>query len=396
MNDVYVISAKRTPIGKAGGILKDIEPEKLAAPVFQAVLEEAGVGAERVDQVVLGNVVGPGGNLARLSALEAGLPVEVPGLTVDMQCGSGLEAIRIGACMIRAGSADIVIAGGVESSSLAPWKMEKPRNMYGLETPRVFARARFAPDTIGDPDMGIAAENVAARFRVTREDQDAFALRSHQKAVRAMEGNRFADEIIPIYTPTRQEPDRFAAQDEGPRPYTSLAKLQTLKPIFLHEGTVTAGNACSINDGAAAVLLVSGNKARQLGLTPELEFVDAAAAGVDPNILGIGPVPAVTKLLKKHGLSVDEVGRVEFNEAFASQVLASIRALGIDEESLNKDGGALALGHPYGASGAILVTRLLHGMKTEESYSKWGLATMGIGGGLGIAALFKKWEGWQA
>ncbi|WCK55330.1 thiolase family protein [Aneurinibacillus sp. Ricciae_BoGa-3] len=394
MNDVYLISARRTPIGKAGGILKDVEPEKLAAAVFQEVLKETGLRPEQVEQVVLGNVVGPGGNLARLSALEAGLPFEVPGLTVDMQCGSGLEAIRVAACMIQAGAADIVIAGGVESCSLAPWKMEKPRNMYGMETPRVFARARFAPDTIGDPDMGIAAENVAARFGVSREDQDTFALRSHQKAVTAMEGSRFADEMVPIPTPSRKEPERVAVKDEGPRPDTSLAKLQALKPVFLPNGTVTAGNACGINDGAAAVLLVSGKKARELGLTPALEYIDAAAAGVDPNILGIGPVPAVRKLLGKHGLTVDQLDRVEFNEAFASQVLASIRELGIDEACLNKDGGALALGHPYGASGAILVTRLLHGMKAEID-SKWGLATMGIGGGLGIAALFKKWEGWH-
>ncbi|WP_027415628.1 thiolase family protein [Aneurinibacillus terranovensis] len=391
MNKAVIIHAKRTPIGKAGGWLKDIPPEQLAAATIQALLKETGVCAADVQQVILGNVVGPGGNLGRLSALTAGLPIETPGVTVDLQCGSGLEAIRIAAHMIQAGAANIIIAGGVESSSLAPWKMMKPQSLYGMDMPKLYNRARFAPEELGDPDMGIAAENVARRYRVTREDQDAFAYRSHVKAVDAVKRGTFTAEMVHIAAPAKKDPERIILYDEGPRPDTTIEKLASLPPVFQHGGTVTAGNACGINDGAAAVLLMSETKALELGLHPSLTFIDAVVTGVDPNVLGIGPVPAVTQLLARNSLSVEDIDRVEFNEAFASQVLASIRELHIEEERVNRDGGAIALGHPYGASGAILVTRLLHGMKSEPD-ARLGLTTMGIGGGLGIAALFERWE----
>lgn len=378
MRNAVMVAAKRTAIGKVGGMFRHVPPEELAGTVIRALLDEYPVPAESIDEVILGNAVGPGGNLARLSALTAGLPVEVPGVTVDRQCGSGLEAVILAARLIQAGAGDIYLAGGVESTSLAPWKLAKPLNHF-KQFPEVMPRARFSPLSVGDPDMGIAAENVAERFGITREDQDRFALNSHRKAVQAQKTGRFAGEIVSV---------RGRAQDECPRPDTSLEKLAQLPPVFQEGGTVTAGNACPINDGAAVVLVMSEEKCRELDFVPVARFVDAAVAGVDPNILGIGPVPAVKKLLARTGLTVDDIDLVEFNEAFASQVLASLRELQIPEEKVNLGGGAIALGHPYGASGAVLVTRLCSELRRKGG--KYGLATLGIAGGLGLAMLLEK------
>lgn len=378
MRNAVMVAAKRTAIGKVGGMFRHVPPEELAGTVIRALLDEYPVPAESIDEVILGNAVGPGGNLARLSALTAGLPVEVPGVTVDRQCGSGLEAVILAARLIQAGAGDIYLAGGVESTSLAPWKLAKPLNHF-KQFPEVMPRARFSPPAVGDPDMGIAAENVAERFGITREDQDRFALNSHRKAVQAQKTGRFTWEIVPV---------RGRAQDECPRPDTSLEKLAQLPPVFQEGGTVTAGNACPINDGAAVVLVMSEEKCRELDFVPVARFVDAAVAGVDPNILGIGPVPAVKKLLARTGLTVDDIDLVEFNEAFASQVLASLRELQIPEEKVNLGGGAIALGHPYGASGAVLVTRLCSELRRKGG--KYGLATLGIAGGLGLAMLLEK------
>lgn len=372
-----IVAAKRTPIGKVGGVLKNIPPEQLAASVIRELVVEYNLPVSEIDEVILGNTVGPGGNIARLSLLTAGLPYEVSGVTIDRQCGSGLEAINMAARHIQAGAGDIYLAGGVESTSLAPWKMEKPRSIYG--SPRFYSRARFSPEEIGDPEMGMAAENVAEAFHISREDQDAYALRSHQKAIQSQISGRFDSEIVPI---------NGIAKDECPRGNTSLEKLSSLNPIFKKNGTVTAGNACPINDGAAVVLLMSEEKCLQLGLTPLARFVDSTSVGVDPNLLGIGPVPAVKKLLKRNKLRVTDIDLVEFNEAFASQVLASLRELQIPEKIVNLGGGALALGHPYGASGAILVTRLFTELVTLGKGR--GLATLGIGGGLGVATLIER------
>jgi acetyl-CoA C-acetyltransferase len=379
MRQPVLVTAKRTAIGKVGGMFKDVPPEVLAGEVIRQIVLEYDLNVFEIDEVILGNAVGPGGNLARLSALTAGLPVEVPAFTVDRQCGSGLEAINLAFRLVQSGAGDIYLAGGVESSSLAPWKIEKPASLYAPQGPRIFTRARFSPDFIGDPDMGIAAENVAEAFGITREEQDRYALNSHQKAVKSQETGRFLEEIVPV---------NGVAKDECPRPDTTLEKLQRLKPVFKENGTVTAGNACPINDGAAVALIMSDKKCHELGLIPQARFVDCASSGVDPNILGIGPVPAVRKLLSRTGLDMNDIDIVEFNEAFASQVLASIRQLGIPEEKVNVGGGALALGHPYGASGAILVTRLLTEMKWNNV--RYGLATLGIGGGLGLATLLEK------
>ncbi|SFL56451.1 thiolase family protein [Salibacterium qingdaonense] len=370
-----IVCCGRTPIGKAGGSLRQIAPERMAAAVFCHLLEETGVPAEDINDVVLGNVIGPGGNLARLSALAAGFPVSVPGVTVDRQCGSGMEAVSLASRLIQAGAGDVYIAGGVESVSLAPWKMEKPGNHY-KEYPRFYERARFSPEEIGDPNMGTAAERTAEVYGISRQDQDAFAAESHRKAVHAREQGWYNEEIVPL---------PGSGEDEGPRTNISPSLLQRMPPAFVEKGTVTAGNSCPVNDGAAAVLLMSEEKAEEYGLAPELEVVDTAAAGVDPNIPGLGAVPAVKQCLADNGLHINDISQMEFNEAFASQTLACLRELSMPLDNVNTGGGAIALGHPYGASGAVNITRLWSEMKRRQT--KIGIAVMGIGGGMGTAVL---------
>lgn len=378
MREAVIVMAKRTPIGRLGGVLSGIEPASLLAPLIQHMMMETRLPQGCIEDVIIGNVVGLGGNIARVAALEAGLPVTVPGVTIDRQCGSGLEAINIAARMIQSGAGEIYLAGGVESTSRAPWRMAKPETLMGM--PQLYSRAPFTPESYGDPDMGIAAENVATKYHITREEQDQYALKSHQKAVHAQRMGRYQQEVVPLHVQ-----GEWITTDECPRADTSLDKLRKLPPIFLEQGTVTAGNACPLNDGAALVLLMSREKCEEYKLKPILRIVDSQAAGVDPNILGMGPVPAVQKVLNRQQLTVDDLDLVEFNEAFASQVLASLRELQIPEEKVNLGGGALAIGHPYGASGAILMTRLY----SEMLYNpyKRGLATLGIGGGIGIATL---------
>jgi len=379
-----VVAARRSPIGRIGGSLRDLPVEDLAAPVIRAVLADAGIDPAEVDDVLLGNAAGPGGNVARLAALAAGLPVAVPGVTVDRQCGSGLEAINLAARLVQAGAGEIFLAGGVESTSTAPWRVAKPSSLY--RSPHFYDRARFAPDSVGDPSMGEAAENVAAAHGITRARQDRYALDSHRKAVAAQGRGRFTREIVPLTLPDGRVIDR----DECPRADTTLEKLAALRPVFRPGGSVTAGNACPVNDGAAVVLVVSERRFQALGLTRGLRVVDSQAAGVEPALLGTGPIPAVRRLLARHpGLSVDAIGQIEFNEAFAAQVLACLDALGIDEARVCPGGGALALGHPYGASGAILMTRLFSDLlfPTGDDAPRLGLATLGIGGGLGLATL---------
>ena len=383
MRQAVIVMAKRTPIGKVGGCLSTCEPEQLVAPLIEQIVAETGLPKEWIDDVILGNAVGPGGNIARMSALEANLPVSVPGVTIDRQCGSGLEAINMAARFVQSGAGDVYIAGGVESTSRAPWRMKKPNTLTGV--PELYMRAPFTPKRYGDPDMGIAAENVAAKYGISREEQDLFALRSHEKAVAAMTSGRFQHEIVPL-----RVSEEWIMQDECPRANTSFEKLQRLQPVFLENGTVTAGNACPLNDGAAVVLVMSLEKCKALNLQPVLRFVDAQAAGVDPTFLGIGPVPAVQKVLKRQQLTVHDIDVVEFNEAFASQVLASLHELRVPQQKVNRAGGALALGHPFGASGAILVTRLFYEMK-HQPY-KLGLATLGIGGGIRLATLMEAFE----
>lgn len=378
MRDAVIVMAKRTPIGKVGGHLATLEPEHLVAPLIQEIIKETALPCDCIDDVILGNVVGPGGNLARLSALEADLPLSIPGVTIDRQCGSGLEAINMAARFVQSGAGDVYLAGGVESTSRAPWKIKKPNALRAM--PQFYSRAPFTPQHYGDPDMGMAAENVAKAYSISRETQDAYALKSHQKAIQARNTKRFVDEILPLLVN-----EKWIVSDECPREDTSIEKLQSLKPVFLENGTVTAGNACPLNDGAAMLLVMSLEKCRELQLQPILRIVDTQAVGVDPHYLGIGPIPAVEKLLNRNQLTVQDLDIVEFNEAFASQVLASIQTLQIPEDKVNRAGGAIAIGHPYGASGAILMTRLFYEMK-HQPYKR-GLATLGIGGGMGLATL---------
>lgn len=377
-----IIAALRTPIGRVNGTLRDIEPSQLAAPLIARILRDTGVKASEIDDVLLGNAANSAGNLARLAALEAGLPVSTPGVTVDRQCGSGLEAITLAARMIQAGAGRFYLAGGTESASRAHIRLRPPLERGGELAP--VKRARMAPDEIGDPDMGVAAENVATACKISRERQDAFALQSHRRAVEAAVAGRFAREIVPVETAAGS-----VSRDECPRANASLETLQRLKPVFVEGGTVTAGNACPINDGAAVVLVTSLAEAQRLGVSFALEFVDAATAGVDPNLLGLGPVPAMQKLkARQSALDPAKVDFIEFNEAFASQVLGSLDQLDIAAERVNLDGGAIALGHPYGASGAILTVRLFSQMLASPKGTE-GLAMMGVGGGMGIVTLFR-------
>ncbi|RAS17976.1 acetyl-CoA C-acetyltransferase [Ensifer adhaerens] len=377
-----IIAALRTPIGRVNGTLRDIEPSQLAAPLIARILRDTGVKASEIDDVLLGNAANSAGNLARLAALEAGLPVSTPGVTVDRQCGSGLEAITLAARMIQAGAGRFYLAGGTESASRAHIRLRPPLERGGELAP--VKRARMAPDEIGDPDMGVAAENVATACKISRERQDAFALQSHRRAVEAAVAGRFAREIVPVETAAGS-----VSGDECPRANASLETLQRLKPVFIEGGTVTAGNACPINDGAAVVLVTSFAEAQRLGVSFALEFVDAATAGVDPNLLGLGPVPAMQKLkARQSALDAAKVDFIEFNEAFASQVLGSLDQLDIAAERVNLDGGAIALGHPYGASGAILTVRLFSQMLASPKGTE-GLAMMGVGGGMGIVTLFR-------
>lgn len=386
-----VVAARRTPIGRLGGALRHLSVERLAATVLTALLADTGLRADEVDDVILGNAAGPGGNPARVAALAAGFPISVPGMTVDRQCGSGLEAVNLAARLVEAGAGEVYIAGGVESASTAPWRMERPPSLYG--SPRLYQRARFAPEVHGDPEMGVAAENVARAFGISRQRQDHYALNSHRKSVASAQDGRFAEEIVAL-------PDGsggWVCVDECPRPDTSLEKLAALPSAFVSGGTVTAGNSCPINDGAAAVVVVSEERFRSLGVPGALRAIDSVAAGVDPNLLGTGPIASTQKLLARlPHMALDDIDLIEFNEAFAAQVLACLDALRLSDADIgarvNIGGGAIALGHPFGASGAALVVRLFTEMvrrAAPRAGHRFGLATLGIAGGLGISTLFE-------
>lgn len=362
MTKAVVVKAKRTLIGKKDGWLKHYAPEQLAAFVIQALVSDL---SEPVDEVILGNAVGPGGNIARLSALESGLPASVPGLTIDRQCGSGLEAIRLACHLVESGAGQIYLAGGVESTSQSPYEQ----------------RARFSPEEWGDPDMGIAAESVAELYGITREQQDEYALMSYRRAVQSLKKGYFSDEMVKI--------DDLPKQDEGINPRMNYERmLRRLSPCFKEGGTITLGNCCGVNDGAAAVLVMSEEKAKELGYRPVLRFIGSAVAGVDPNYPALGPIPAISSLLHAHSLTMQDIDLVELNEAFASKVIACAGALSIPYEKLNAEGGAIAFGHPYGASGAVLVTRLFHEYQRYDA--KYAIASIGIGGGIGLAVLWER------
>ena len=380
-----IIAARRTPICRANGVLKTVRAHELLAPVLRRLLSDTGVAPDRVADVVIGNAVGGGGNVARLAALDAGLPVSVPGLTVDRQCGSGLDAIVLASRLVAAGGGGVYLAGGVESISTAPLRAHRGRD----GAPEFFARAQFAPGRYGDPDMGAAAENVAAHFGVSRDRQDAVALRSHQRALASAAAGFFDAEIVAL--PGGSGPDGVftAGSDDGPRRGLTAAVLARFPPAFAAGGTVTAGNSCFDADGAAAVVITSVKGARELGAADGLLVRETDTAGVDPQLLGIGAAAAAERLLERSGLTAAELGLVEFNEAFASQTIACLDQLGIAPERANLDGGALALGHAYGASGAVLITRLLAQARRSPVEGQLALALISIAGGMGTAALLE-------
>jgi 3-oxoadipyl-CoA thiolase len=382
--EAVILSAVRTPVGRYGGALAGVRPDDLAALAISAAVERAGVPPEQIEDVYFGaaNQAGEDNrNVARMAALLAGLPEEVAGMTVNRLCASGLSAV-IGAChAIRAGDGELFVAGGVESMSRAPLVMGKPESgdqtvwdtTLGWRFPNPRMESMFPLESMGE-----TGENVAERWSISREEQDAFALESQRRWAAADQAGRFAEELVPVGDVER---------DEHPRPDTNAEKLAALKPAFREGGSLTAGNSSGINDGAAALVVASEEKAEQLGSRPLGRFVGSAVAGVDPRVMGIGPVPAVRKLLERVGLDVDDLDLVELNEAFASQSLQVIRELGLDPERVNVNGGAIAIGHPLGMSGARLVVSLLHELRRREG--RYGLATLCVGVGQGQAAIFE-------
>ncbi|MDQ7800421.1 MAG: 3-oxoadipyl-CoA thiolase [Armatimonadota bacterium] len=397
MRDVVVVDAVRTPIGRYGGVLRDVRPDDLAALVIAALVRRTGIDPACVEDVVFGcaNQAGEDNrNVARMAALLAGLPVEVPGQTVNRLCGSGLQAAVSAYHAIRCGDGDVMIAGGVESMTRAPFVVAKAAEPWSrkLEVYDTTIGWRFTNPKLAEKyppySMGETAENVAERYGITREEQDRYALMSQQRAARAVQEGRFRDEIVPVVIPQPSGEPVVVDRDEHPRPDTTLEALSKLRPAFRKGGTVTAGNSSGINDGAAALLLAEASTARQLGLRPMARIVATAVAGVDPAVMGIGPVPAVRKALARAGLRVEDVDLVELNEAFASQVLACVRELGLDLERVNVNGGAIALGHPLGASGARILGHLVWEMRRREA--RYGLATMCIGVGQGIAVVVER------
>jgi 3-oxoadipyl-CoA thiolase len=402
LREAWIVEAVRTPIGRYGGALAGVRPDDLAAAVLRAVVDRAGIDPARVEDVILGcaNQAGEDNrDVARMAVLLAGFPVEVGGLTVNRLCGSGLQAINSAAHAIAVGDGDVFIGGGVESMTRAPYVMAKaegpwdrgPRELQDTTLGWRFINPRLA-ERHYPYSMGETAENVAERWGIDRERQDAFALESHRRAVAAIEDGRFAGQIVPVEVTGRKGEVTVVDRDEHPRADSTLEALGRLRPAFKGEGgSVTAGNSSGINDGAAAVLLVEAEGARALGLRPLARVVSTAVAGVDPAVMGIGPVPATRKALERAGIGVEDLDLVELNEAFASQSLACIDELGLDPAKVNVNGGAIALGHPLGMSGGRLITMLTHELR--RTGGRYGLATMCIGVGQGIATVVERMDG---
>ena len=405
MTEAVIVNAVRTPIGAHGGVLKDVRPDDLAAIVIKEVLRRAGVDPGLVEEVYFGcaNQAGEDNrNVARMAALLADLPTSVAAVTFNRLCASSLTAINAAARAIKAGEGEVYLAGGVESMSRAPWSVPKSERAFpsgnqtmwdttiGWRYPNPKLKEKYGTDSMGE-----TAENIFEEMPITREEQDAFALQSHQRALAAIDSGRSAEEIVPVEVPQRKGDPLLVEVDERPRRDTSLEALAKLRPAYRGNGTVTAGNASGINDGAAAVLLMSANKAKELGLKPWARIVASAAAGVEPRTMGYGPVPATRKALARAGIELDAIGLIELNEAFAVQSLAVMKELGMREEITNVNGGAIALGHPLGCTGARIVSTLLHEMRrraAKENRPYYGLATLCVGVGQGEATVFE-WIG---
>ena len=400
MNFPLILDACRTPVGRHGGALASVRPDDLAAVAIRALVARTGIDPETLDDVILGcaNQAGEDNrNIARMAALLADLPVSVPGQTVNRLCGSGLQAVVSAAQAIRAGEGDVFIGGGAESMSRAPWVMLKPENGYPRGVPETADSLlgwRFVNPKMPDEwtvALGETAEILATEYGISREEQDDFALRSQERAARAMESGRFDDEIVPVEVPRRKRDPLIVDRDEHPRPETDREALSRLRPAFRRDGgTVTAGNASGLNDGAAALLIASREAASAAGVRPIARILASAVAGVEPNRMGIGPVPAARRALRRAGITTADLGLVELNEAFAAQSLPCIHELGLDPEIVNVNGGAIALGHPLGASGARILTSLIHEMRRREV--RYGLAALCIGVGQGIATVIERVE----
>ncbi|WP_294544409.1 acetyl-CoA C-acetyltransferase [uncultured Limosilactobacillus sp.] len=391
MEKTYIVAARRTPIGKFGKSLAAVSAVELGAVAIEAVVKDSGVTKEAIDQVLMGNVIqaGAGQNPARQAAVKAGLDYATPAITINDVCGSGLSSVNLAASLIQSNQARIVIAGGMESMSRAPYILNQARGGYRFGDGQLIDALQKDAliDVENNYPMGITAENVAELDQISRQAQDEFALRSHQKAVAAQASHAFDREIVPVEVPTRKG-TVIVKEDEAPRADTSLEALQKLKPSFTSQGTVTAGNASGLNDGAAAVMLASESAVKQYGLQPLAEWQAATLVGIDPAYMGLGPAYAIEKLFKDNGISRDDIDLYEINEAFASQSVACLRRLKLDEQRVNPRGGALALGHPVGCSGARILVTLIHEMHDLDAQA--GIASLCIGGGMGVACLIEK------
>lgn len=383
MNQAYIIGGVRTPIGKTGGILKDCLPEQLAAHVMNKVLSRYGISPDAIDHVILGNVVGPGGNIARVSLLEAGWPYSIPAMTVDLQCGSGLSAVNLAVSQIMSGQAELILAGGVESTSMAPLRRFNPLDPRFQGENIYYEQAPFSPPAVGNPSVGAAAESLAEQMNISREDMDDLSLESHRRASLAQKQGLLSDIIAPI-----QVQGEIVQADECIRNSMSPKLLKRMQPAFLAGGRITAGNACLKHDGAAVVLLASTAAIQKYSLSPQAVVTGMASCGCDPNIFPLGPVYAICKLLQRTGLCLEDIDRMEINEAFAVKILACCRELGYSLDKTNALGGALAYGHPYGASGAIILLHLIKAL--QQSGGRCGIAAIGAVGGMGVAALIER------
>ena len=393
MNDAVIVSGSRTPVGRFGGAFKDLGAPDLGAIAIKSALEKAGISPDMVEEVIIGNAIqsAEAGYAARLASLKSGIPHDTPTIAVNRQCSSGLEAINMAAQLIRTGEAEIVVAGGTENMSQVPFLIEYQARFDGLRmgnSQLIDGLTEGLGCPVNRYHMGVTAENVAERFSVSREDQDELAAISHQRASMAMSEGRFSNQITEVSVPQRKGDPIVVTEDEGPRPETTIESLATLRPVFKKDGTVTAGNASSINDGAAAVVMMSSRKAAELGLKPRMKWQTRGIAGVEPAVMGTGPVPAVEKAMKKSGMAVNDLDIIELNEAFASQALYCIRELDLDLEKTNVNGSGISLGHPVGATGAIMTVKLMEEM--ERSDSSTGLVTMCVGGGQGVATIFER------
>ncbi|MGP9487392.1 thiolase family protein [Glutamicibacter sp. 287] len=403
MAEAFLVGGTRTPVGRYGGALSGVRPDDLAAITIRQLVEDAGIDPAAVEEVIFGNANGAGEenrNVARMAWLLAGFPDSVPGITVNRLCASGMSAITMASHMVKSGAADIVVAGGVESMSRAPWVMEKPDKPFAKPgavfdtsigwrfTNPSFLSGELSRDGKATYSMPETAEEVARVYNISREDADQFAVESHAKAIDAIAAGRFKDEIVPVTVKTRKG-EHLVDTDEGPRPGTTLEVLSSLRPVVKGGSVVTAGNASTLNDGASAILVVSERAIERFGLKPRARVIDGQAAALAPEIMGMGPVPSTNKVLARAGLNISDLGAMEINEAFASQSLASMRELGVDPGIVNRDGGAIALGHPLGSSGSRIAITLLGRMERELSGAgrKLGVATMCVGVGQGAALL---------